>query len=78
MIWHNVGSDLDTGDLGLTPKDVEANLETAFQLAQAWDCVMLLDDADIFLEKRTTGDIERNAIVSGASLKFFDSLWTAR
>nr|OQO18392.1 hypothetical protein B0A51_13723 [Rachicladosporium sp. CCFEE 5018] len=52
------------GDLGLTPKEVETTLENAFQLAQAWDCVLLLDEADIFLAQRTNQDIERNALVS--------------
>lgn len=52
------------GDLGLKPKEVEATLQTSFQLAQAWDCIMLLDEADIFLAQRTNKDIERNALVS--------------
>lgn len=52
------------GDLGLKPKEVESTLQTAFQLAQAWDCVMLLDEADIFLAQRTNQDVERNALVS--------------
>ncbi|KAK5991556.1 hypothetical protein PT974_09840 [Cladobotryum mycophilum] len=39
------------GDLGLTPGD-------------AWDCVLLLDEADIFLAQRSVTDIERNALVS--------------
>lgn len=52
------------GDLGLKPKEVEATLQTAFQLAQSWDCVMLLDEADIFLAQRTNQDVERNALVS--------------
>ena len=52
------------GDLGLQPKEVEATLQISFQLAQAWDCVMLLDEADIFLAQRTNQDIERNALVS--------------
>jgi SpoVK/Ycf46/Vps4 family AAA+-type ATPase len=52
------------GDLGLSPKEVEATLQKLFQLAQAWDCVMLLDEADIFLAQRTNQDIERNALVS--------------
>nr|OQO20494.1 hypothetical protein B0A51_12123 [Rachicladosporium sp. CCFEE 5018] len=52
------------GDLGLTPKEVETTIENAFQLAQAWDCVLLLDEANIFLAQRTNQDIERNALVS--------------
>jgi hypothetical protein len=60
---------IDTsGDLGLSPKDVETNLQSAFRLAEAWDCVLLLDEADIFLDQRTTGDIERNSLVSGVCL----------
>ncbi|KAH6641218.1 hypothetical protein F5144DRAFT_642131 [Chaetomium tenue] len=52
------------GDLGLTPAEVESGLQDIFRLAQAWDCVMLLDEADIFLAQRTPTDIERNALVS--------------
>lgn len=36
-----------------------------FELAQAWDCVLLLDEADVFLAQRTSSDLERNALVSG-------------
>ncbi|KAH6850584.1 hypothetical protein B0I37DRAFT_413972 [Chaetomium sp. MPI-CAGE-AT-0009] len=52
------------GDLGLTPTEVESGLQEIFRLAQAWDCVMLLDEADIFLAQRTPTDMERNALVS--------------
>ena len=62
-------ADLIPGDLGLTPTDVEAKLQQVFRLAQAWDCVMLLDEADIFLAQRTATDTERNALVSGKGVK---------
>ncbi|CAG8949094.1 hypothetical protein HYFRA_00002223 [Hymenoscyphus fraxineus] len=52
------------GDLGLQPMEVEANLDFNFQLAQSWGCVLLLDEADVFLAQRTQTDIERNALVS--------------
>ncbi|KAK9425272.1 putative AAA+ ATPase domain-containing protein [Seiridium unicorne] len=52
------------GDLGLSPAEVETNLQNSFQLAQAWDCVLLLDEADIFLAERSRENIERNALVS--------------
>lgn len=55
----------EIGDLGLTAKDVESRLQTSFELAQAWDCVLLLDEADIFLTQRTNENVERNALVSG-------------
>ncbi|UKZ64172.1 uncharacterized protein TrAtP1_005391 [Trichoderma atroviride] len=52
------------GDIGDKAETVERNLEKNFQLAHKWGCVMLLDEADIFLGARTGNDIERNAIVS--------------
>ncbi|KAK7449875.1 hypothetical protein Landi51_05592 [Colletotrichum acutatum] len=52
------------GDLGLNPVDVEQNLELNFQLAESWGCVLLLDEADVFLAQRTQNDIKRNALVS--------------
>ncbi|GJC87901.1 hypothetical protein ColLi_10739 [Colletotrichum liriopes] len=33
-------------------------------MAQAWDCVLLLDEADVFLAERSQDNIERNALVS--------------
>ncbi|KAK2000769.1 hypothetical protein LX36DRAFT_738928 [Colletotrichum falcatum] len=52
------------GDLGMTPAEVENNLQSSFQMAQAWDCVLLLDEADVFLAERSNDNIERNALVS--------------
>ncbi|OIW31234.1 hypothetical protein CONLIGDRAFT_679961 [Coniochaeta ligniaria NRRL 30616] len=52
------------GDIGDTASEVETNLEKNFQLAHKWGCVLLLDEADIFLQKRDKADIKRNAIVS--------------
>ncbi|KAI8300657.1 hypothetical protein K4K59_001436 [Colletotrichum sp. SAR11_240] len=52
------------GDLGMTPAEVESNLQSSFQLAQAWDCVLLLDEADVFLAERSQDNIARNALVS--------------
>ncbi|KAH8435031.1 uncharacterized protein LDX57_012660 [Aspergillus melleus] len=52
------------GDLGLSAEEVEDKLMEAFQLAQAWGCVMLLDEADVFLARREPADTQRNALVS--------------
>ena len=54
------------GDIGQTAYDVEKNLEAIFLLARKWGCVLLLDEADIFLAKRERGgdSIDRNALVS--------------
>lgn len=37
------------GDLGIEAEDVELRLSRIFRLANLWDCVLLLDEADIFL-----------------------------
>ena len=52
------------GDLGLTAADVERELSEKFHLAELWDCVLLLDEADVFLAKRMNTDIKRNSLVS--------------
>lgn len=49
---------------------MEKKLEEAFQLAQLWSCVLLLDEADIFLAQRNESDIQRNALVSGEQNAF--------
>ena len=53
------------GDLGLTAQSVETALEEKCHLAQIWDCILLLDEADVFLAERTREDIKRNSVVSG-------------
>ena len=52
------------GDIGETASDVEHNLQKNFQLAHKWGCVLLLDEADIFLAKRTRSDLRHNAVTS--------------
>ncbi|PYH74727.1 ATP-binding protein [Aspergillus vadensis CBS 113365] len=52
------------GDLGFTPKEVDASLKEIFRLAHLWECVLLLDEADVFLSRREVSDLERNALVS--------------
>ncbi|KAI0120134.1 hypothetical protein GGR51DRAFT_567992 [Nemania sp. FL0031] len=52
------------GNLGLTPREVEDELKEIFRLAHLWDCVLLLDEADIFLARRDIHSLKRNALVS--------------
>jgi hypothetical protein len=52
------------GDLGTTAKEVEAELEKNFALASRWDCILLLDEADVFLSARERTDFQRNGLVS--------------
>lgn len=41
-----------SGDIGYQPEQVERKLEDLFTLANRWGCVLLLDEADVFLAKR--------------------------
>ncbi|TDZ40943.1 ATPase family AAA domain-containing protein 3B [Colletotrichum trifolii] len=52
------------GDLGTTAKEVEESLEKHFALANRWDCILLLDEADVFLAERTKEDFKRNGLVA--------------
>ena len=56
------------GNIGTNAEDVEKKLQNMFWMAQAWNCVMLLDEADVFLQERNATDIKRNAVVSGKPL----------
>lgn len=55
---------LNTGELGVTPHSVESNLTTALKLATRWGAIVLIDEADVFLEQRTIHDLTRNSLVS--------------
>ncbi|CAI6334350.1 unnamed protein product [Periconia digitata] len=52
------------GDLGTTAAEVEVALESTFSLANKWDCILLLDEADVFLAERTKEDFKRNGLVA--------------
>lgn len=59
---------LTCGDIGTNEVTAERTLSKWFRLAEIWGAVMLLDEADVFLEKRTVSDLQRNSLVSGQSL----------
>lgn len=52
------------GDIGIEPKEVEEYLGHVLELGKTWGCVVLLDEADVFLEERSFTDQKRNAIIS--------------
>lgn len=58
---------LTCGDIGTDEFMAERTLSKWFQLAEIWGAVMLLDEADVFLEKRTMCDLQRNSLVSSKS-----------
>jgi len=51
------------GELGTSTTQLEESLREILEVASTWNAVILLDEADIFLEKRTEHDIKRNAMV---------------
>lgn len=57
---------ITSADIGQSVEDVDGNLRGIFYLARQWGCVLLIDEADVFLEKRDRGgnSIERNALVT--------------
>ena len=55
---------ITAADLGHEPTQLEFNLLRFFRNASRWDAIVLLDEADVYLERRSTADLERNSIVS--------------
>lgn len=52
------------GDIGTNAEAVEKYLNTVLHLGKIWNCVLLLDEADVFLEERSMADLKRNSLVS--------------
>ncbi|KAK7917808.1 hypothetical protein PG985_011416 [Apiospora marii] len=55
---------LNVGDIGTFEEKVEQRLSYWFNLAEKWGAVMLIDEADVYLERRSVSDLRRNGIVS--------------
>jgi hypothetical protein len=54
---------IHSGNLGTSASEIQKNLETVFRRAKRWDCVLLLDEADVFVMERGNS-VEQNAIVA--------------
>ncbi|ETN45992.1 uncharacterized protein HMPREF1541_00175 [Cyphellophora europaea CBS 101466] len=55
---------ITAADLGHEPQDLERNLTRFLKNAHIWNAVVLLDEADIYLQRRSSHDLKRNSIVS--------------
>lgn len=55
---------LSSGELGETSSSVQKKLTEVLKLAQTWNAVLLLDEADVFLSARSENDLIRTAITS--------------
>ena len=55
---------MSAGELGTDANTVETRLSDILELATMWNAILLIDEADIFMEKRSLHDLERNELVS--------------
>jgi hypothetical protein len=60
-LLHRPLYSVSVGELGVDIESLEKNLRRILDVAQIWDAVILIDEADIFLEKRGN-DIVRNSL----------------
>ncbi|KAK5997570.1 hypothetical protein PT974_02933 [Cladobotryum mycophilum] len=55
---------ISSGELGSHPESVQQGLDSLMELSEAWNAVVLLDEADVFLVERDDSNLTRNAITS--------------
>lgn len=55
---------VSSGDLGTDSTKLDENLSKILDLASTWKAVLLIDEADVFLERRSLHDMQRNSLVS--------------
>jgi len=55
---------IGAGDLGTSALELNDTLERTFDIATSWKAIVLIDEADVFMEKRALNDLERNSLVA--------------
>ncbi|KAI0020196.1 P-loop containing nucleoside triphosphate hydrolase protein [Xylariomycetidae sp. FL0641] len=67
---------LTASDIGTSPQTIEDNLTKHFKTATSWGAVLLIDEADIFMERRSTSDLSRNSLVAGflRALEYYEGI----
>ncbi|KAJ5272266.1 hypothetical protein N7524_005535 [Penicillium chrysogenum] len=55
---------MSAGDLGVDAGEFETKLQSILQLVPKWGAVLLLDEADVFMEARDSNNLNRNELVS--------------
>ncbi|KFX93902.1 hypothetical protein O988_06576 [Pseudogymnoascus sp. VKM F-3808] len=67
---------LTSSDIGANPEMVENILSNRFKTASSWGAVLLIDEADVFMERRSSNDLNRNSLVAGflRALEFYDGI----
>jgi len=54
---------VSSGDLGMSSYNLDERLSRILDMASTWKAVLLIDEADVFLERRSLHDLERNSLV---------------
>ncbi|KAH6676509.1 ATPase [Halenospora varia] len=67
---------LTSSDIGADPEKIERILSDGFKTAASWGAVLLIDEADVFMERRDSNDLNRNCLVAGflRALEFYDGI----
>ena len=52
------------GELGITAAKLDEALTQVFEIAAGWNAIVLIDEADVFLEQRSLHELDRNAMVA--------------
>lgn len=55
---------ISSGELGVAADKIDEKLEEILQIAEVWETIVLLDEADVFLVQRGEADLSHNAVVS--------------
>ena len=55
---------VSAGELGTEPEKVDKQLTAILDISHRWSAILLLDEADVFLQERDAKDVARNALVS--------------
>ena len=55
---------VSVGELGTTPEALEKSLENVMRIVTSWNAILLFDEVDVFVSKRDSMNIERNAMTA--------------
>jgi AAA+ superfamily predicted ATPase len=59
---------ISAGELGVMPSTMKKKLSEVLDIATKWNAIVLINEADIFLEERRIGDLYKNELVSSKLL----------
>ncbi|KAM0203027.1 hypothetical protein ACHAPI_001197 [Fusarium lateritium] len=64
------------GELNVDVSTVEKTVTTVFEIGKRWNAIILLDEADVVMSKRSSSELERNAIVAVwlRKLEYFEGI----